>query len=458
MVSVFKPRKTSNRRTPDPQQQLTSAKPQLVDLVPDKLDIYGKGVCSSHAPVVFVEGGLPGENCQVSISQHKKQVWLGRATRIENPHKSRVRTFCQHYKQCGGCQLQHIEPSNALAMRQAAFDEQWKRLFRLENIPWASPVTGQRPAYRRKARLAIDARNANQVKMGYREVKGKSVVSIDECPILVSELQALIQPLSALLSQTQLAKCLGHISLLAGDNVAQVTFKAVKQLHATSIESLNQFGEQHSVNIVVEDMTGEMTTLVKHETLVCETVPGLVLKPQPNHFVQVNRAVNSKMIAQALEWLSPNEKDRIADLYCGLGNFSLALAHQGAHVRAVEGVASMVQQAKESALSQGIEGIEWLHLDLNDCEAVAKSVSGDINKVLLDPSREGARKVCETLSTSFTGEVLYVSCNPTTFARDAQQLLEAGFKLKRIGLIEMFPYTSHLEVMALFEKPLRSQK
>ena len=174
--------------------------------------------------------------------------------------------------------------------------------------------------------------------------------------------------------------------------------------------------------------------------------------PGPNDFVQVNPLVNQKMIHQALAWLSPQPHERIADWFCGLGNFTLPIAKSGAEVQAVEGVAQMVQRAKENALAQGITNIDYLHLDLSDEKQVYEALAAGFDKVLIDPSREGALTVCHALAKAKPNTIVYVSCNPSTFSRDARVLLEQGYKMKKAGVIEMFPYTQHMEMMALFTR------
>lgn len=210
---------------------------------------------------------------------------------------------------------------------------------------------------------------------------------------------------------------------------------------------------EHHFNLVLLDARNQTHMLHQYGTLVCQTEADLTLSPEAEDFIQVNGPVNQQMIAQAMQWLDPQPQDVIADWFAGLGNFSLSLARRAKQVHAVEGVASMVRKAHNNAQAQGITNMHCVHLDLSDEQRVREALSGEFTKMLLDPSREGAAQVCQQLASTAIRQVLYVSCNPSSFTRDAGYLMNAGYRIDKISLIEMFPYTRHLEVMALFSRP-----
>ncbi|QJR80265.1 23S rRNA (uracil(1939)-C(5))-methyltransferase RlmD [Alteromonas pelagimontana] len=433
----------------------TPTKRKLVKQTPitvyiDEMDMQGQGVSTSHSPVLFVEGALPGETCEVVIFQRQKQFAKARLLKVLIPSAQRTTPFCPLIARCGGCQLQHVFAESSLAGRQKALGSYWQTRLGLTDIPWQPPLTGRKPDYRRKARLAVDARDCNNVKVGYREQGGKNIVNVPACPILEPELSAVIAPLKQLLTRHAGRHNVGHISLLKGDNVAQVTVKIVRALGQEMMNALVQLGKYHAVNIVLERPDGEFEVAYEHAPLLCQTEPGITLSPMPNDFVQVNSDVNRQMIERAMEWLAPQPDDKIADWFCGLGNFSLSLAKRAASVQAIEGVAEMVRNARNNALQQGITNIDWLHLDLGDPAAVKNVLAEPVDSLLLDPSREGAQSVCELLARQPVPKILYVSCNPSSFTRDAKILLSGGYQMDKVSVIEMFPYTRHLETMALF--------
>lgn len=444
MVSFYKPAKKTSRQ----------AGPRVLSRIYiDELDMQGQGVSTTHQPVLFVDGALPGETVDVQVTQSQKHVLKGKIKKLITPAADRKTPFCPHYAQCGGCQLQHVDTDSALEQRQQAMDTYWQHQLKLDSLPWQPAITGARPAYRRKARLSVDARDTSRVRLGYRQEGSKKIVDVTQCPILVPSLQSLIMPLRNTLHAHTGSRFIGHIHLLAGDNVCQVTLKATRDLSDAMLDAWQALASEYKFNLVLQDARNHSHTLHQHETLVCQTEAGLTLSPDASDFVQVNGPVNQKMIAQAMQWLDPQPDEIVADWFAGLGNFSLSLAQRVRQVHAVEGVASMVHKALGNAQAQGIDNIHFVHLDLSDEQKVREALSGEFTRMLLDPSREGAAQVCQQLASTRVQQVLYVSCNPSSFTRDAGYLMNAGYRIDKISLIEMFPYTRHLEVMALFSRP-----
>jgi len=420
-------------------------------LLIESLDWMGQGIART-TPVHFIEGALPGETCDVSIQNAKKNVVNAKATAISNPSSLRATPFCPVFDQCGGCQLQHIEPQHALIQRDNALKLMIERQLNMEDGVWQAPLFGDKPAYRRKARLALDARRMDRVKLGFRLQASSDIVDITYCPVLVEELSRLIKPLRAVLTHCESTKFIGHIGLLAGDNVCQVTIKHTKALSPELCSELVSFAKQERINMVLENKKGRFNILHREATLTMNSFDEFTLSPAPNDFVQVNKLVNTKMIEQALAWLAPKPQERIADWFSGLGNFTLSIAKRGAVVQAVEGVAEMVQRAQENAQQQGVDNVEWLHLDLSNNKNVSNALNHSFDKVLLDPSREGALTVCQALVYAKPSTIVYVSCNPSTFTRDANVLIQGGYQMKKAGAVEMFPFTHHMEMMALFTR------
>ncbi|MBJ2127934.1 23S rRNA (uracil(1939)-C(5))-methyltransferase RlmD [Alteromonas sp. IB21] len=421
----------------------------------DDLDWMGNGVVRGN-PMLFVEGALVGETCDIEVLSSKKNVINAKAKKIHTPSEARQAPFCSVFDACGGCQLQHIKPDAALAQRDLALKVMMERQLSMKSDVWQSPLVGPRPQYRRKARLAIDARNPDQIKLGFRGSSSNKVVNVETCPILVDPLSTLIGPLRDALTGFESARHIGHISLIAGDNTSHLVLKHTKALEAELIDAVSALVSEnssvgdHNIELKLENKQGQIRSVGNHTDIVMNTVNSCSISPSANDFIQINNVVNEKMINQAIDWLSPQPDERIADWFSGLGNFTLPIAKSGAKVQAVEGVAEMVRRAKDNAQQQGIENVEWLHLDLADKTNVEASLQQGFDKVLLDPSREGALTVCHALVKALPKTIVYVSCNPRTFSRDAKVLLDGGYEMEKAGAVEMFPFTHHMEMMALF--------
>jgi 23S rRNA (uracil1939-C5)-methyltransferase len=428
--------------------------PSVIRLTIDDWDALGQGVCRQHAPVVIVEGALPGETCDVLIQQRKKNVWLGKVNKVHQAHDQRVKPFCPLYEQCGGCQSQHLDASTAITLRQQALDSQLSRQLAIQDIPWQAALTSPHPSYRRKARLAIDARNGNKIKIGFRSHNPKQIIDVNHCPVLVDELNHFLPELTKVIKSVKASRKIGHINLLAADNGQVVNLRVNGSISQSDRQVFIAFAEKYQLNFTLTDNDHRMETLYQAiPELCCETENGLSIQPTANSFIQVNKEVNKAMISQAMSWLAITPGDTVVDWFSGLGNFSLSMASRGANVLAVEGVEEMCKNAQDNALKQGIDAIKWCHADLQNPKDIDNSLVGKPNKVLLDPSREGAFIACQQLAQQPLDAVLYVSCNPASFLRDAQQLLQGGYQIAKIGLMEMFPYTHHVELMALFISP-----
>ena len=432
-----------------------SQKPNTVTI--EDLDWMGNGVVRGN-PMVFVEGALVGETCDIEVVSSKKKVINARATNIHSPSDERQAPFCPVFDVCGGCQLQHIKPDAALEQRDRALKVMMERHLAMKPHVWQAPLAGPRPQYRRKARLAIDARNPNQIKLGFREANSSNVINVETCPILVDPLSKLIGPLRDVLAGFESARHIGHISLIAGDNTSHLVIKHTKALEAELIDAVSELVSTSSsvgvygIELKLENKQGQIRSVGRGTDMVMNTVNGCSISPSANDFIQINKVVNEKMVNQAIGWLNPKPNERIADWFSGLGNFTLPIAKLGAKVQAVEGVAEMVRRAKDNAQQQGIENVEWLHLDLADKTNVEASLQLGFDKVLLDPSREGALTVCHALVKALPKTIVYVSCNPSTFSRDAKVLIDGGYEMEKAGVAEMFPFTHHMEMMALFTR------
>ncbi len=458
MARVFRPTKPARK------QPANKAETFLVE----DLDHEAQGIARTQ-PVTFVQNALPGETCKASIYKSAKNTRFATAQKILSPSPLRVAPFCPHFELCGGCQTQYIAPNDLLPMKQDAVASLLHKFIgiELEQIPWQAPLQGNPVGYRRKARLAIDARKPSKPLLGFRGDKNK-IIPIRECRILVPELAKLIQPLQTLVGDLKQAKKIGHISLLAAEQVT-VGLRIVAPLIGTDVAKVEAFATNYGCRLVWQQ--GDTKSIPEspdnaYTLTVQEREKGLQklrLGLAQDDFIQINAGLNQAMVNQAIDWLAPTKQDKVLDLFCGVGNFSLPLALNSKSVLAIEGVPDMVQKASQNALLNGINNLEVVAADLSS-EQLSQQYSVDsFNLALLDPARDGAYAAITQLLQVQPQRIVYVSCNPATFARDVAQLLQTGkkagtkasqgnYQLDKINLLDMFPYTSHTELMALFTR------
>nr|NKX69783.1 23S rRNA (uracil(1939)-C(5))-methyltransferase RlmD [Alteromonadaceae bacterium A_SAG7] len=272
-----------------------SQKPNTVTI--EDLDWMGNGVVRGN-PMVFVEGALVGETCDIEVLSSKKKVINAKATNIHSPSDERQAPFCPVFDVCGGCQLQHIKPDAALEQRDRALKVMMERHLAMKPDVWQAPLAGPRPQYRRKARLAIDARNPNQIKLGFREANSSNVINVETCPILVDPLSKLIGPLRDALSGFESARHIGHISLIAGDNTSHLVIKHTKALEAELIDAVSELVNTSSsvgdygIELKLENKQGQIRSVGRGTDMVMNTVSGCSISPSANDFIQINKVVN----------------------------------------------------------------------------------------------------------------------------------------------------------------------
>lgn len=440
MVQIYKPPRKARSR-----------KPNKVTVTIDDIDHLGQGVCRSHKPVLFVQGALPEEQVEVDVREQKAKFWQGIATKIIKPAKVRTQPFCAHFNQCGGCQTQHVQPAIMREYKRRGLDRSLSRALHVSSINWQQAIAANSSGYRRKCRLAIDARDKQDVRIGFRGQHSSKVIDIQSCGVLVPELAGLIAPLNQLVKALSNPRAIGHIGLLRGDNTTQITLRLTKSLGNNDQTSVKAFAKAHGCQLVLASTQGDDEVFGAVEPGIDISInQEMSLKVQSDDFIQVNHQINLRMIEQAIDWLALTTNDKVVDLFSGLGNFSLPMASRCASVLGVEGVAKMVQRAEQNALRNGILNCQFVSGDLTEAGILQRLGAEIGSKVLLDPSREGAADVIPQICALAPTHVLYVSCNPATFVRDAKILTAYNYRLEKIALMDMFPNTTHTELMALF--------
>ncbi|PYY79573.1 23S rRNA (uracil(1939)-C(5))-methyltransferase RlmD [Pseudomonas sp. TKO26] len=411
----------------------------------------GRGIAFVEGRTWFVSGALAGEEVEARVLGSHGKVVEARTERIFNASELRRPAACAHAGRCGGCSVQHLPHAEQLALKQRMLAEQLSKVAGVEPEAWAAPLSGPEFGYRRRARVAVrwDAKG-KQLEVGFRAAGSQDIVAIDDCPVLVLALQPIMSRLPAMLRRLSKPQALGHVELFSGSALA-LLLRHMAPLSESDLSILKDFCDFHQAQLWLHG-EGEPQPFDPLQSLGYRLETwDLHLAYRPGDFVQVNAGVNEAMVAQALEWLAPQPQERVLDLFCGLGNFALPLARQVREVVAVEGVAAMVARAADNAASNNLHNTRFFQADLSQPLSAAEWVDEGFSAVLLDPPRDGAFEVVRHLASLGAKRLVYVSCNPATLARDTVELIKQGYKLKRAGILDMFPQTAHVEAMALFE-------
>ena len=418
----------------------------------ERLANDGRGIAFIEGRTWFVEGALPGEEIEARVLVARSKVVEARSERVLIASEQRRIEPCAHARTCGGCNLQHLPAEDQLALKERSLADQLSRQG-LQPKSWAPALTGPEFGYRRRARLAVRWNvAARRLDVGFRAAASQDIVSIQECLVLVQPLQTLLPGLLKTLHELEKPQVLGHVELFSGFAEA-VLIRHTAALADADRERLAIFAREQGVQLWLQG-DGQPQPL-EPDTALGYRLPtwDLELEWRPGDFVQVNAPVNEAMIAQALAWLAPQGGERVLDLFCGLGNFALPLARLGADVVAVEGVAEMVERARTNAVRNGLGTAHFYQADLSKPLVQAEWARCGFAAVLLDPPRDGAYELVGQMSTLGARRVAYVSCNPATLARDAAELVRQGYQLEKVGVLDMFPQTAHVEAMAFFTKP-----
>jgi 23S rRNA (uracil1939-C5)-methyltransferase len=427
-----------------------SASVEIIDLAQD-----GRGVARVDGKTVFIDDALPGERVEWRRLKRGRNFDEGRLERVIEPAADRVEPRCAHFGICGGCALQHLAPERQLEFKQRQLYEALTRIGKVTPAEMLPPLHGAVWNYRRRARLAARwVPKKERTVVGFRERNTSFIADVQRCEVLAPPVDSLVKPLSLLLTALSVRNRVPQIEVAVADNAVALLVRVLEDLTAADRELLLQFARDHNVQIYLQPGGYDTIAPLSDATPLEYRLPqfDVTLRFQPNDFVQVNGDLNAKMVARAVELLKPAPGERVLDLFCGLGNFSLPLARSGAHVVGVEGDAGLVARARGNAVLNGIGNIEFVCGDLAQPSADdAAWARQSYDKVLLDPPRAGALQVLPTVARCGAKVVLYISCHPGSLARDAGILVhEHGFTLRAAGVMDMFPHTAHVESAALF--------
>jgi len=423
----------------------------------ESLDREGRGVAHVDGKTIFVDGAITGEDVEYS-AYRKKPAWeAAQIVRIEQEGAARVSARCAFFGTCGGCSMQHIEERAQVAAKQRVLEDALWHLGRVRPETMLRPLYGLSWGYRHRARMSVrwvEKKGGSLV--GFRERKSSYVTEMTSCEVLPPKVSALIRPLRTLIDTLDMQGRIPQIEVAVGDALTVLVLRVLEAVGVEDRERLKRFAEDHGVQLWLQpegpdsarpfwppDAPDLYYTLPEH---------GLRIAFGPTDFTQVNHAVNRLLVGRALSLLDPRPDERITDLFCGLGNFTLPIAGRGAEVLGVEGSAGLVARALDNARANALaDRCRFAVADLFDPAACARLPACD--KVLLDPPREGAVELVKSFAAKPPARIVYVACDPATLARDGGVLVHTqGYRLAAAGVVNMFPHTSHVESIALFER------
>jgi 23S rRNA (uracil1939-C5)-methyltransferase len=431
----------------------------LVRLDVHALDAGGHGIArNADGKVVFVEGALGGETVEARLVRSKPKFDLARTERILRASYGRRTPPCPWYERCGGCAIQHADARTQLAAKQRWLEDCFERIGKLRPESMLAPIYGEEWGYRRRARLSVRyVESKGGAMVGFRERRSTFVVDMGSCLVLPARVSALIPRLRGLIGALSIRDRLPQIEVAVGEAATVLVFRHLLPLSGPDQALLRAFGDETGVQVWLQPR-GPDSAAPFHPADAADPwydLPefGVRIAFRPTDFTQVNYGVNRVLVSRAVRLLDPQPGERVGDLFCGLGNFSLPLATRGARVIGFEGSAGLVERARANALANGLT----VQFETTDLFAPDLAPYGPFDKLLLDPPREGAIEVVKALPEAWPRRIVYVSCDASTLARDAAVLVHAkGFRLAAAGVVNMFPHTAHVESIALFERGGRS--
>jgi len=371
---------------------------------------------------------------------------------------ARITPPCNFADLCGGCSLQHMSGDAQIRFKEDTLREHFAHFGGIEPEEWVAPMRSPALGYRRKARLGVKYVPAREsVLVGFREKRNSFLTDIDRCVVLDPRIGDRITPLRELLHGMDAYRRIPQVEVACGDDSAAMIFRNMDPLSDSDRQGLIDFGQAHELHIYLQPKGPDTVHRIWPESGEERLSYGmeefdLTMKFHPMDFTQVNVDINRNMVHRAVEWLDIQPGERVLDLFCGLGNFTLPLARRAGQVVGVEGDDAMVVRGRENAELNGLSNVAFHGADLHADFTAQPWAAEGFDKILIDPPRSGAQEVCEYLTAFGAKRIVYVSCNPATLARDAGVMVRNGYRLVRAGVMDMFPHTTHVESMAMFER------
>lgn len=414
-----------------------------------------RGVAHAEGVVWLVDGALPAEQVLVRERARYSNRVEAEVVDVLQASPARIVQPCEYASVCGGCDVQYMDYATQLANKEQVLKEQLARIENIATVKWLPTLAAEPWAYRRRARIACRwLADKKHLALGFRQRHSQTIVEIEHCAVLVSTLQKLLPSLRQCLSQWSQPRQLGHIELLAADNGIGMLLRVTAALSPVDQALLQAFAVEQAVTVFIqqEEKSSAQYVFGKEQVLLLQHEKSkTALACMPGDFLQANGAVNALLIDAVLSAMDLRKTDLVLEAFSGLGNFTLPIAKAVKQVSALEVSEAMVSRAKAQAIACAVTNVSWLTCDLSDKKNIEKFTL-TANKILLDPPREGALTFCQQVKLDGVERIVYVSCSPSTFARDAVVLERRGFVLTEVGKVDMFPQTSHIEVLAVFTK------
>ncbi|NLF55113.1 MAG: 23S rRNA (uracil(1939)-C(5))-methyltransferase RlmD [Thauera phenolivorans] len=425
----------------------------------ESLDHEGRGISHVDGKAVFVEGALPGERVEYAVLRERPRYVQAETVRVLKPSAQRVVPRCAHFGSCGGCSMQHLDPVAQAAAKQRILEDGFWHIGRLAPQIIYPAIHGSSWGYRYRARLSVRVvPSKGGVLIGFHQKRSSYIADMQACPVLPPRISALVPDLHRLIAGLSIADRVPQIEIAVSDTATAFVFRHLLPFSAQDEAALATFADAHGIQVWTQaggpDSAAPLQPKDGPELAYFLPEFDVRLDFRPTDFTQVNVDINRLLIRRAMQLLDPQPGERIADLFCGLGNFSLPIARRGATVIGVEGSEALVARAAENARANRLAANSEFHVaNLFDSTEDSLTALGRLDKMLIDPPREGAIAVVKAISPQQRpARIVYVSCNPATLARDAAVLVhEKGYVLRGAGIANMFPQTSHVESIALFE-------
>jgi 23S rRNA (uracil1939-C5)-methyltransferase len=436
--------------------------PEPLEVTIDSMSHEGRGIAHVDGKTVFVFGGLEGERLRIQIQQRKRNFDQATTLEVIEPAAARITPRCEAFQVCGGCSLQHLGNDDQVALKQQALLDMMTHagLKAAEILP---PLRGEAWGYRKKARLGVKyVAKKGRVLVGFRERNTPFIADMRRCEVLLPEVGHRLELLSELIGQLESRAQIPQIEVAADAEHVQLVLRHLQPLSEHDRALLIEFARAH--DFLIQLQPGGPDTVQN----LYPQEQALYLDPAGDgstrigfnalDFVQVNSEINRQMVRQALALLDLQPEDRVLDLFCGLGNFTLPMARRCAQVTGVEVDTAMLARARESAAANGIGNTDYHGVDLTRPDPDVAWMRCQYDKILLDPPRSGALEIARLIGRFKAQRIVYVSCQPSSLARDAAIICAEGYDMTQLGVMDMFPQTAHVESMAVFERNSRESK
>lgn len=429
----------------------------------ESLDHEGRGIARRDGKTIFIEGALTGETVTASVYRKKPSYENANVQRVLRESSQRVTPQCVNFGRCGGCSMQHLDARAQVAAKQRVLEDNLWHIGKVVAGQMLSPIHGPTWRYRRRARMTaryVVKKGGSLI--GFHERKSSFVTDMSSCEVLLPRVSNLLPPLRDLVGKLSIRERLPQIEVACGDTVDVLVLRVLEPPSNADKVLLKAFANDHGVYLYLQPKGPETAHPFWPEQAadLYYTLPEYDVKMPffPTEFTQVNHDVNRVLVHRALALLAPKAGERVADMFCGIGNFSLPIARSGAHVTGIEGSASLVKRAAENAAFNGLSGqVQYRTMNLFEIDAdgfAALCAGSRFDRMLIDPPRDGAAELVKSLPVAPPARIVYVSCNSATLARDASMLVhEQGYVLSAAGVVNMFPHTAHVESIAVFDKP-----